>query len=471
MSTQRLRVEFPRAFAPLLQPARYKGAYGGRGSGKSHFFGEQIILRCYRQTTRVACIREVQNSLKESVKQLLVDKIQKLGLGQFFEVLESEIRGKNGSLIIFRGMQSYNAETIKSLEGYDIAWVEEAQSLSDVSLRMLRPTIRKDNSELWFSWNPRHDTDAVDKLLRSAVPPDDAIVVEVNWHDNPWFPEVLKAEKDRDYIVDPEMAEHVWGGGYQLVSEGAFYAKWLADAEKQGRIGDFPYRPAFPVITSWDLGMHDYTAIWFFQTDGVSATAVDYYEVSGSGFDDIVAICMPELFKAPPEDFKFDGWTLKRSLEILGRDPPFRYSHHFLPHDVRVKELAAGGRSRVESLIRLGVQNIRKGVPAKNEDRIEAVRRLLPIMKFNKTPRVELGLKRLRRYRRKWNDALQTYTDALHDENSHGADAFGEFAINCGISPPKEPPKPKPINVRLPTLNEMVAYHDRHAAGGKTKRI
>ena len=471
MSTQRLKVEVPRAFVPLLRPARYKAAFGGRGSGKSHFFGEQIILRCYRQPTRVACIREVQNSLKESVKQLLVDKIQKFGLGQFFEVLESEIRGRNGSLIIFRGMQSYNAETIKSLEGYDIAWVEEAQSLSDVSLRMLRPTIRKDNSELWFTWNPRHDTDAVDKLLRSAVPPDDAIVVEVNWHDNPWFPEVLKAEKDRDYIVDPEMAEHVWGGGYQLVSEGAFYAKWLADAEKQGRIGDFPYRPAFPIITSWDLGMHDYTAIWFFQTDGVSATAVDYYEVSGSGFDDIVAICMPELFKAPPEDFKFDGWTLKRSLEILGRDPPFRYSHHFLPHDVRVKELAAGGRSRVESLIRLGVQNIRKGVPAKNEDRIEAVRRLLPIMKFNKTPRVELGLKRLRRYRRKWNDALQTYTDALHDENSHGADAFGEFAINCGISPPKEPPKPKPISTRLPTLNEMVAYHDRHAAGGKTKRI
>lgn len=465
----RLRVEVPRAFAPLLRPARYKGAHGGRGSGKSHFFGEQIVLRCYRQTTRVACIREVQNSLKESVKQLISDKIQKLGLGHFFEVLESEIRGKNGSLIIFRGMQSYNAETIKSLEGYDIAWVEEAQSLSDVSLRMLRPTIRKDGSELWFSWNPRHDTDAVDKLLRSANPPDDAVTVEVNWNDNPWFPDVLKAEKDRDYIVDPEMAEHVWGGGYQLVSEGAYYAKWLADAEKQGRIGEFPYRPSLPVITGWDLGMHDFTAIWFAQTDGVSATVIDYYEVGGSGFDEIVSICMPEIFVPPKEDFKFEGWDKARALEILGRDKPFKYAQHFVPHDIRVRELGAGGRSRVESLLRLGVTNIRKGVQTKPTDRVEAVRRILPITKFNKTSRVDLGLKRLRRYRRKWNDALQTYTEALHDENSHGADAFGEFAINCGIVPPKEAPKPKPIDVRVPTLNDVLAHHDRHAASSRRR--
>lgn len=468
--TQALRVEVPRAFASLLQPARYKGAHGGRGSGKSHFFGEQVILRCYRQPTRVACIREVQNSLKESVKQLLTDKIQKLGLGQFFEILESEIRGRNGSLIIFRGMQSYNAETIKSLEGYDIAWVEEAQSLSDVSLRMLRPTIRKDGSELWFSWNPRHDTDAIDKLLRSAAPPDNATVVEVNWNDNPWFPEVLKAEKDRDYLVDPEMAEHVWGGSYQLVSEGAFYARWIAEAERQGRIGEFPYRSGLPVITAWDLGVRDFTAIWFFQADGVSATAIDYYEVSGDGAEDILSIAVPEIFIPPKDDVKFAGWSRTRALELLGRSSPYTYAHHFMPHDIRMREWGHGARSRVETLMGMGVKNIRKGVPAKNEDRIQAVRRILPICRFNKTHRVEMGLKRLRRYRRKWNDALQTYTEPLHDENSHGADAFGEFAVNCGISPPQESRKPKPIDVRSPTLNEMVAYNDRHQAG-RTKRI
>jgi phage terminase large subunit len=223
-----LKPDVPRAFVPLLKPARYKAAHGGRGGAKSHFFAEQLVLRCFARETRAACIREVQNSLKESVRQLIIDKIQKFGLGGFFEVLEGEIRGANGSLIIFKGMQSYNAENIKSLEGFDIAWVEEAQSLSAHSLKMLRPTIRKEGSEIWFSWNPRHDTDAVDEFFRGAHRPADAIVVEVNWDCNPWFPDVLKAEKDRDYAADPEMADHVWGGGYQIITEGAYYAKLLA---------------------------------------------------------------------------------------------------------------------------------------------------------------------------------------------------------------------------------------------------
>src|SRR5690349_5238032 len=144
-----IRVEVPRKLKPLLYPKRYKGAYGGRGGAKSHFFAEQIILRCMVRQTRVVCIREVQNSIKDSVRQLLVDKIEKLGVGKLFDALETEIRGPHGSLIVFKGMQSYNADNIKSLEAYDLAWVEEAQTFSQHSLDLLRPTLRKDDSELW----------------------------------------------------------------------------------------------------------------------------------------------------------------------------------------------------------------------------------------------------------------------------------------------------------------------------------
>ena len=217
-----LSVEIPEKLGPLLGRGRYKGAFGGRGGTKSHFFAEQVVLRCLEQPTKVVCIREIQDSIKDSVKALIEQKIVKLGLGAFFDVLGPEIRGRNGSLVVFRGMQRFNSENIKSLEGFDIAWVEEAQTLSDISLRLLRPTIRKENSELWFSWNPRHDTDPVDKLFRGPGKPSDAILAEVNWNDNPWFPDVLKREKDEDYARDPEMADHVWGGNYEIVSEGAY---------------------------------------------------------------------------------------------------------------------------------------------------------------------------------------------------------------------------------------------------------
>jgi phage terminase large subunit len=457
-----LKVEVPEKLAPLLQPSRYLGAHGGRGSAKSHFFAEKAVLRNYAQPAKGVCIREVQESIKDSVKALIEAKIEKFGLGGFFNITRDEIVGLNGSQMIFRGMQSYNAQNIKSLEGFDWAWVEEAQSLSAVSLRMLRPTIRKEGSELWFSWNPRYDTDAVDALLRGPNRPKNAIVIEVNWQDNPWFPDVLRQEKDEDYAADPEMADHVWGGGYEIVSEGSYYAKLLVQAEREGRVGYFPHKPNAPVRTAWDLGVDDYTAVWFIQDDGLKATVIDYYEASGDGGDAIMAACMPELFLPPSYDANWDGWSKEQAFQDLRRENEFKYGDNFLPHDVKFREWGHGARTRIESLITYGLKNIRRGVAANPADRIQAVRRILPIVRFHRSPRVELGMKRLRRYRRKWNDALQTYTTPEHDENSHGADAFGEYAINCGITPPKEPQKPKPIDTRLPTLNEMVKDTFKH---------
>lgn len=435
MSSSTLKVEVAEAFLPLLQPKRYKAAYGGRGGAKSHFFAEQLISRAYGKKTRAVCIREVQNSLRESVRQLLVDKIAKFGLGAHFEVLESEIRCKrNGGLIIFKGMQAYNAENIKSLEDFDIAWVEEAQTFSETSLRLLRPTIRNEGSEIWFSWNPRHDDDPVDAFFRK-VARDDAIVAPVNWEGNPWFPEVLRQEKDADYRADREMAAHVWGGGYLLISEASYYGRLLAQAENEGRIGDFPHNPALPVKTAWDIGVDDYTSVWFIQDDGVLPTVLDYYEASGFYAEDIIRDALPELHPDKAAGF------LKR--KEIGREHPFTYAEHFLPHDVKNREWGAG-RTRPLTLMRLGVKPVHVGAALGPVERINATRQILPIARFNRTPRVTLGISRLRRYSRKRNETMNTYLGPLHDENSHGADAFGEYAVNCHFVPIVEKPKAKP---------------------------
>jgi phage terminase large subunit len=221
-----LRIQTPEVFEPLLAASRYKGAWGGRGSGKSHFFAELLVERCILGKTDAVCVREVQKSLQQSVKKLIESKIEALGVGQFFDVKQDYIGTPHGGRIIFQGMQNHTADTIKSLEGYDVAWVEEAQSLSQRSLDLLRPTIRKEGSELWFSWNPNLDTDPVDALLRGENPPPGAVVVKANYRDNPWLPEVLRQELEYDQKRDPDKFAHVWLGEYQRNSEARVFKNW-----------------------------------------------------------------------------------------------------------------------------------------------------------------------------------------------------------------------------------------------------
>jgi phage terminase large subunit len=228
---RRLTIQLPEVFQPLMKPARYKGAHGGRGTSKSHTFATLLILRGLAQPgMRAVCVREVQKSLEQSVKRLLEDKIQAFGLGAQFQVMDAEIRTPGGGLIIFQGMQNHTAESIKSLEGYDVAWVEEAQSLSQRSLDLLRPTIRKPGSELWFSWNPRKATDPVDVLLRSGEAPPDAVVVQASYLDNPWFPDVLRGDMEFDRRRDPDKYAHVWGGEYERRSEARVFRNWKEEA-------------------------------------------------------------------------------------------------------------------------------------------------------------------------------------------------------------------------------------------------
>jgi phage terminase large subunit len=223
-----LVLDTPAWMEPLLKPARYKGAYGGRGSGKSHGFAEMLIEEhIANPNDSSVCIREVQKTLNQSVKRLLESKIQAMNAGWYFEVLDAQIRSTQGTgLVIFQGMQNHTADSIKSLEGYKRAWVEEAQSLSQRSLDLLRPTIRMPGSELWFTWNPRFDTDPVDALLRGENPPPDATVVKVNFADNPWFPDVLRQEMEYDRKRDVDKYLHVWEGGYDTKSNARVFKNW-----------------------------------------------------------------------------------------------------------------------------------------------------------------------------------------------------------------------------------------------------
>lgn len=242
----KLRRSCPQAFKPLLARARYKGAHGGRGSGKSHFFAEMLIARCVSAKTDAVCIREVQRTLNQSVKKLIEMKIEDMGVGALFDVQEAQILANNGGRIIFQGMQNHTADSIKSLEGYDIAWVEEAQSLSQKSLDLLRPTIRKAGSELWFSWNPSLETDPVDVLLRGESPPPGAIVVQANYRDNPWLPDVLKEEIAYDQRRDPDKFAHVWLGEYQRNSEARVFRNW--------KIEEFDIHPEWILRQGADWG-------------------------------------------------------------------------------------------------------------------------------------------------------------------------------------------------------------------------
>ncbi len=253
-------------FLPLLRPARYKGVYGGRGSGKSHFFAEQLIKRCLTHPhTDWVCLREVQMTLAQSVKKLLESKIQKFGAGSEFEVQNSLIKTPGGGIIIFQGMQDHTAESIKSLEGFDGAWFEEAQTMTEKSLELLRPTLRKEGSELWFSWNPERASDPIDQLLRGPDPPPGAIVVEANFKDNPWFPKVLEAERDFDVLHSPNRYGHIWLGEYGRDGDAFFSIESLL---VEGQPVDVTWRTdqIFAVMdtASKDGAEHDGTGVVYY---------------------------------------------------------------------------------------------------------------------------------------------------------------------------------------------------------------
>lgn len=396
-----------------------------------------MIVQCYRQKTRAVGIREVQLSIRDSVRQLLSDKIQKLGLGDQFEVLDTEIRGSNGSNIIFRGMQSYNAETIKSLEGYDLAWVEEAQTLSQHSLNLLIPTIRKEKSELWFSWNRRFRTDPVDVLFRN-MPPEDGIGVKVGWQDNPWFPDVLHREMKRAYQADPELAEHIWGGGYQI-GLGAILARQIQRAEDEGRISDdVAFDPQGPGIEiSSDIGFRDTSTWWFWQRRVGGYVVLDYDRDSGLDADEWI----PRLQARIEER----GWPLGKI---------------WLPHDARVKTFATKHTAVERFLAAFGRPHVAVVPPSKKADRINAARYITRNVQFHKT-RCEKGLDGLRAWQFEFNEETNSFSrEPDHDWASHDGDGYSYGCqVMQSLPPPEAAPKPRSIGV-TPHSQSTVTLED-----------
>ena len=405
MST--LRIPTARAFQPLLAPARYKGAHGGRGSGKSHFFGELMVETCAAEPgTRAVCIREVQKSLAQSSKRLIEDKIRQLKLSGRFRSFTDRIATPGDGLILFQGMQDHTAESIKSLEGFRIAWIDEAQMLSARSLALLRPTIRAERSELWASWNPRRKADAIDDFLRARKPAG-AVVVEANWRDNPWFPKVLEDERRLDLERYPDRYEHIWEGGYARAFEGAYFAALLAEAKAAGRIGKVTADPLLPLRAFIDIGGAGATAdafvIWIVQWVGQEIRVLDYYESVGQVLAYHVA------------------WLRERKYDkaIL-----------YLPHD-GVNANNVTGKRYEDHLREAGfaveppIANQGRGAAAM---RIEAVRRLGSKMWWNEAT-TEAGRDAIGFYHEKKDEARNVGLGPEHDWSSHAADALGLMAI------------------------------------------
>lgn len=415
-----LQIPTAEVFEPLLEPARYKGAWGGRGSGKSHFFAEKLIDdSLYEKGLLSVCIREVQKSLKESAYRLICAKLQSLGLGERdgFKLFTDRIQTPGDGIIIFQGMQDHTAESIKSLEGFKRAWAEEAQTLSSTSLKLLRPTIRAPESELWFSWNPRHKNDPVDVMLRQGNPPTGAKVVRANWSDNPWFPKELEQERLDCLRDDPDQYDHIWEGGYITVSDGAYYARRLAEARQQGRIGRVAPDPLMTYRIFCDIGgtgaRADAFSMWVAQFVGHEVRVLDYYEVVGQPLDAHLAW------------LRGRGYTPDRAQIWLPHDGATNDKVYSVSYESALKQV--GYKVTV-------VPNQGKGAAAA---RIEEGRRLFPSMWFNEET-TQAGLDALGWYHEKKDETRNIGLGPEHDWASHGADAFG---LMCVVY---EPPNKKP---------------------------
>lgn len=393
---------FPEKLQPLFLPKRNKCLFGGRGGAKSWGVARALLLIASGEPLRILCAREIQKSMKESVHRLLSDQIIELGLSWFYEVLETEIRGKNGTLFVFCGLQSHTVDSIKSYESVDKCWVEEAHGVSKRSWDVLIPTIRKPGSEIWMTMNPDMDTD--ETFVRFiATPSDDTWLCEINWRDNPWFPEVLNQERLKAQVRDPDSYDHIWEGKPRRVADGAIYRHEIDAVYKDKRVCLVPYDPILPVHCVWDLGWNDSMVIVMVQRGPMEVRVIDHIEDSNHTLDWYVA----ELEKKP-----------------------YRFGTHFIPHDGRARNFQTG-KSTEELLIAMKLKV--EVLPISGiEEGIKAARLLWPKCYFDQAKTARL-LECLKRYRRDINQQTNEPGAPRHDEYSHSADAWRYVGQAVGL--------------------------------------
>ena len=395
MSAQpnRVRASFADIFAPLDEPHRYKVCLGGRGGGRSWAFARALLIEAWQKPLRVLCTREIQRSIKDSVYQLLVDQIESLGMSSHFTVKNDEIVGDNGSKFIFAGLRQQEILNLKSLEAIDRVWVEEAQSVSEKSWQILVPTIRRPGSEIWITFNPGLITDPTYRRFIENPPPD-TVIIHASYKDNPWFPKELEAERLHCKEHDPDSYENIWEGMPRHTVDGAIYHNEIVEAINEKRIRPVPRDPLLPVHTVWDLGWNDQTSIIFVQRAGSEIRVIDYLEDSHRTLDNYVG------------DIEQRRW---------------KWGVDYLPHDGAAKSMQTG-MSPAEIIRKLG-RKVQIIPATKIEMGIKAARMIFRQCYFDetKTPRL---IECLKRYRRNIPVTTDEPSSPVHDEFSHGADAF-----------------------------------------------
>jgi phage terminase large subunit len=404
------RIRFPKKFEALFQPekTRYRIFYGGRGGAKSWCFARALLAKGTKEPLRILCAREFQTSIKDSVHKLLSDQIYELNMESFYEITQTTIRGINGTEFIFAGIKN-NTNNIKSIEGIDVAWVEEAQSVSANSWNVLIPTIRKQDSEIWVSFNPELPTDDTWKRFVES-PPESSVVVKVNWNDNPWFPETLNLERLSLKSRDLSAYNNVWEGTTRNTVDGAIFGKEMEQAELENRITNVPYDPSKSCHIIFDLGWADNTAAWIIQFVGFEIRVLRYFEDNQK--------------------------TIQHYLSLM-QTFGYIYDTIWLPHDAAAKSLGTG--KSIEEIVRatgLKVQILDR-VPI--TDSINAARTIFPRCYFDRK-NTEEGLNCLRHYRYDVDEHGTFSQKPLHNIYSHGADAWRYIGLMVN-----EPKKRQPV--------------------------
>ncbi len=419
------KIELPPKLVDVFSgDARYRGSFGGRGSGKTFNFAKMSAIKGYQyamegRSGQILCGREFQNSLDESSFIEVKNAIMSIDwLNDFYEVGQNYIRTKCGRVkYTFKGLR-HNLDSVKSKGKILLAWIDEAENVSEMAWAKLIPTVREDDSEIWVTWNPESDESATNMRFRVDKPTNSKIV-ELNWRDNPWFNDILDQERLDDKKKRPETYNWIWEGGFNDNKIGSIYAPILIEAKDGGRITSVPYKVGVPVFTAWDLGKSDSTSIWFAQMVGFQLRVIDFYENSG-------------------ED-------LSHYAELI-RSKPYEYGGHYLPHDSMHERIGMEGsiKDQLEGMglkcFGLGADSISAG--------IESARQLLKTCYFDED-KCEKGLRSLRNYKYEYDEKRKTFSrKPLHDWTSHASDAFRYLAVSAHNFEPEE----KPVQVKIPTF-------------------
>jgi len=414
------QIDLPEKLAPIFDgEARYRCAYGGRGSGKTRGFAKMSAVFGYMHGVaggegQILCAREFMNSLDESSLEEIKAAIRSEPfLAAYYEIGEKFVRSRDGRIkYTFAGLRR-NLDSIKSKARIILCWIDEAEPVSDVAWRKLVPTIREEGSEIWVTWNPERKNSATHKRFRQD-PSASVKIVELNWRDNPWFPSTLELERLDDFRKRPDQYEHVWEGDFITVVEGAYYAKHLSQARAEGRIGKVSADPLMTLRAVWDIGgtgaKADACAIWIVQYVGTNIRVLDYYEAQGQPLATHVNWLREKGYGRALCVLPHDGATNDRV------------------HDVSYESALRDAQFEVQV-----VKNQGKGAA---NARIEAARRQFPSVWVNEAT-CEGGLDAIGWYHEKRDEERNIGLGPNHDWSSHGADAWGLIFVAY-----EEPEKP-----------------------------